>query len=177
MLEKTEKWVESLAKSVAVLGGIVLTAVALMTVVSIIGRASIKLGLSPIPGDFELVEAGVAFVVCAFLPWGQLKRGHASVAILTDNMGKTVNLTIDLIADFLLLATSLVITWRHILGLLDKQRYGETTFILQYPLWWAYAVSLVGLVTWIVVGIWCVANGADALARNFRSSKNTGVAR
>ena len=168
---------ESLAKSVAVLGGLVLVAVSLMTVVSIIGRVGIKIGLSPVQGDFELVEVGIAFVVCAFLPWGQLKRGHASVAILTDRMGKTTNLIIDLISDAILLATSIVLTWRHILGMLDKQRYGETTFIIQYPLWWAYAVCLVGLVTWIIVGVWCVLSDADAVSASFRKSDETGVAR
>ena len=56
----------------ALLGGAVLIVLTLLTVASVSGRALIPLGLGPLPGDFELVEAGVAFAVFAFLPWCQL---------------------------------------------------------------------------------------------------------
>lgn len=166
-------WVEALAKAVAILGGLVLTAVALMAAVSIFGRALLDYGLKPVPGDFELVEAGTAFVVCAFLPWCQLQRGHASVAIITDQFSHGVNWAIDLIVDLVLLATASILTWRHINGMLDKQNYGETTFILQYPLWWAYAGCLVGMITWIVVGLWSVY--ADIAAFGSTETRESGA--
>lgn len=177
MFAVSGKWVEQLARAVAIAGGLVLCAVALMTMISIVGRAGIKFGLSPISGDFELVEAGIAFVICAFLPWCQLKRGHASVAIFTDRLGKIANLIVDLLADALLLMTSVIMTWRHIIGLFDKQRYGETTFILQYPLWWAYLACLFGLVAWIIVGTWAVANSADILKKSVLRAPLTGASR
>jgi len=166
MLASIGKWVEGLVKAVAILGGIVLSAIALMTAVSIAGRALIDFGLRPVPGDFELVEAGTAFVVTAFLPWCQLRRGHASVSILTDIFGNRANLVIDLLADLLLLIAAIVMTWRHFYGLLDKQAYGETTFILQFPLWWAYAFCMVGLITWVIAGLWSVIADIGLLKRN-----------
>ncbi len=175
MLATTGKWVEWLARWVAILGGIVLTGLAIMTGVSITGRSLLQFGLRPVPGDFEIVEAGMAFVVCTFLPWTQLMRGHATVTILTDFFSQRVNAVIDLIADLLLFVTALVITWRHIYGLLDKYAYNETTFILQFPLWWSYAGCLVGMVTWIVVGGWCVWASADALVRGERREQGAGA--
>lgn len=166
MLKQSERWIERLAFWVAIVGGIVLSAIAVMTCISIFGRAFLAFGLKPIRGDFELVEAGTAFVVCAFMPWAQLKRGHASVAILTDLFSSRTNKVIDLLADALLLAASALMTWRHIAGLEDKQAYGETTFIIQFPLWWAYAGCLFGLIAWIVVGVWLVIADIHALRDN-----------
>lgn len=156
-------WVERLARTVAVLGGLVLVAVALVTVISITGRAFLFVGLKPIPGDFELVEAGTVFVVCAFLPWCQLQRGHATVTIFTDFLPGSVNRVLDVIADALLLAAAVVMTWRHIYGLLDKLAYNETTFILRFPIWWSYSAAMLGLVTWIIVAAYCTANSTIAL--------------
>ena len=162
--------VEKLARWVAILGGIVLSAVAIMSFVSIIGRAGMSLGLSPISGDYELLEAGTAFVITAFLPWCQLQRGHASVAILTDRLGVVPNLVIDIIADILMLIIAIILTQRHLMGTMDKFSYGETTFILQFPLWWAYAASLLGLLTWIIVGIWCLTSSATSFTRHVTKS-------
>lgn len=175
VLATTGKWVEALARWVAILGGIVLTGLAILTGISITGRTLLDFGLRPVPGDFEIVEAGTAFVVCAFLPLTQLRRGHATVTILTDTFGRRANAVIDLMADLLLLATALLITWRHIYGLLDKYAYQETTFILQFPLWWGYAGCLVGMVSWIVIGMWCVWADADALARGERREGGAGA--
>ena len=58
-----------LARLMAWFGAAVLTALAALTVASIAGRALSGFGLGPVPGDFELVEAGTALAVFAFLPW------------------------------------------------------------------------------------------------------------
>lgn len=154
VLEKIDKWVYKLAKYVAVLGGLVLVAVAIMTTISIIGRAFIFAGLRPIRGDFELVEAGIAFAVFAFMPWCHLKKGHASVEVFTTKFPPRVNAAIDMVADVILALVAMLLAWRHYDGMLSKMQYNETTFILRFPSWWAYAICLVGLITWIIVGSW-----------------------
>ncbi len=159
-------WVEKLAKNIAIVGGLVLTLVALMSVISIIGRAGIGIGLSPILGDFELVEAGVAFAITSFLPLAHLHRSHAQVAIFTDRLGVRANKIIDLISDLLMLSIALLLSWRLIAGTIDKYNYFETSFILQYPLWWAYAASLVGLLTWVIVAFYMVRKSANAILTN-----------
>ena len=163
MLVTSGRWVNSLARAAAMLGGIALVLVALMTVLSVAGRALIPFGLKPLRGQFELVEAGTVFVVCAFLPWCHLNRGHASVAIFTDRLGRRFNAFIDLSVDMALLAIALIVTWRHIAGMMDKMTYGETSFLLGYPLWWGYAAALVGLFAWIVVGLWTSASSGRIL--------------
>ncbi len=176
MLATTGKWVDSLARNVALLGGAVLVLIAGITFVSVVGRALLPFGFKPLRGQFELVEAGTVFVVCAFLPWCHLSRGHASVAIFTDRMGRLANALIDLLSDILLLAVSLVITWRLIAGMIDKITYGETTFLLGFPLWWSYAGALVGLFSWIIVALWSSANSArQCLAPPLAGSPGAGA--
>lgn len=147
----------------ALLGGIVLIVLTLLTVASVSGRALIPFGLGPVPGDFELVEAGVAFAVFAFLPWCQLNRGHASVEILTQFFPSSVNLMLDVIVDLLLFGVAALLFRQHYLGTLDKTQYGETTFILQFPIWWAYAASLTGALVFVLIAGFC-------LLRSFRSA-------
>lgn len=156
MIERTKEPVRKLALFVALWGGFVLVALAILTGISIVGRAFLWAGLKPVPGDVELMESGVAFAVCAFLPWCQLQRGHASVAILTDRWNQSINALIDLVVDLLLTGVAALLLWRHVEGLQDKFNFGETSFILQFPIWWPYTAMLLGLTAWIVVGLWAV---------------------
>lgn len=128
-----------------------LAGLALLTCVSITGRA---LGTGPIPGDFELVEAGTAFAVFAFLPWCQLRRGHVTVDLVLARAGPRVNAAADAVADLLMTLAALVLARQLWLGLLDKQRFAETSFILEFPLWWAYAVCMPGAVLFVATAAW-----------------------
>ena len=145
-----------LARVMAILGGLALTALILITVVSVSGRALVFAGLGPVPGDFELVEVGTAFAVFSFLPWCHLTRNNASVDILTNFFSTRINLYIDVVVDILMFVIAVIIAWRHWLGTLDKTLYGETTFILQFPIWWAYAASMVGAAVFVIVAAWCM---------------------
>jgi len=53
---------------------------------------------------------------------------------------------VDTFSDLLMLAVWLVLTWMLWQGLQEKKEYMETTFILQMPVWWAYAFCLLGAV-------------------------------
>lgn len=155
--------VHYLALTMAVLGGLALVAIMLITILSISGRALLWAGLGPIPGDFELVEAGTAFAVFAFLPWCHLRREHAAVEILTQTFGVVANRIIDVVVDLLMLVIAAVLAYQHWLGTLDKLAYGETSFILRFPLWWAYAAGLVGAVVFVIVAVYCLAGSIGIL--------------
>lgn len=144
------------AQSLAILGGVVLVGMIALTCISIFGRSFIFLGLAPVPGDFELVEAASAFVVFAFLPWCQINRGHASVDIFTNFLPEKLNRWIDLIAEVLMAFAIIIIAWKLWDGTMSKAKYGETTFIIQYPIWWAYAASLSAAIVGGFVAIYMV---------------------
>ena len=166
-----ERWVGRTAFFMALIGGAVLIALIIVTIVSVTGRALIPFGLGPVPGDFELVEAGTAFAVFAFLPWCHFNRGHAEVELFTMRFSQTTNRLIDFVADCLVLAVSALIAWQHYLGTVSKMSYGETTFILQFPIWWAYMASLIGTVAMVIVAVYCVFRSLGLLAAEMRPRK------
>ncbi len=152
--ERVGRYVEALSRWLAVLGGLVLAALVVLTVTSITGRGLIFAGLGPVPGDFELVEVCTAFAVFSFLPWCQYKRGHVTVDIFINWMSAPKRAFLSFVGNLLLSILSAVILWRLILGTIDKQAYHETTFVLQFPLWWGYAACLFGGSAFVVVSIY-----------------------
>lgn len=154
MNRRIDRFVERLAFAAAMTGGAVLIAVMIMTVISITGRGFVFAGLGPIPGDFELVESGTAFAVFAFLSWCQVRRGHVTVDMFLGKAGPRVNAAIDMISNAVLTVVAAIILWRLFAGMLDKRSYSETTFILQYPVWWSYLASCAGAAIFTVVSLW-----------------------
>jgi len=148
--------VEVLARWLAILGGVVLAALIVLTVTSITGRALIFAGLGPVPGDFELVEVCTAFAVFSFLPWCQYKRGHVTVDIFVSWLSPQKMAFLAMVGNLLLTIVASIIFWRLVLGTLDKQAYNETTFILQFPLWWGYAACLLGGAVFVIVSAYTV---------------------
>jgi TRAP-type C4-dicarboxylate transport system permease small subunit len=148
------RFVHRLANLSAMLGGIVLILIILMTCVSIIGRALIPLGLAPIPGDYELVEAGVAFAVFSFLPLAQIQVAHATVDIFTSMLSLRANRIIVAFWELVATAVLIFIAARLWEGMLGKLGNGETSMFLQFPIWWSYALCMVPAVIGVIVGLW-----------------------
>ncbi|MFK7894026.1 MAG: TRAP transporter small permease [Granulosicoccus sp.] len=156
--------VDRLARLFAVLGGLVLSALVLMTCLSIVGRSFnaflnddwmqsfapgivnllLSTGLGPVNGDFELVEAGMAFAIFAFLPLCQLSGSHASVDIFTSMLPERAASVLRLVVDVVFAMVLVIIAVQLFSGMLSKRASGQTTLLLQFPLWWAYAASLSG---------------------------------
>jgi len=168
---KTGHYVTLLAKAVAILGGLVLVTIGLITVVSIIGRELLFLGLGPIPGDFEIVEMGCAFAIFSFLPWCQLKSGHAAVDIFANFLGHRFNAFLSLLWDVVMAFASAVLYWRLLVGMTEKQSYEETTLILQIPLWVGYAAGLSVMSVLLITCLYSVWRSVNQLASVERSDR------
>lgn len=149
------------AKALALAGGFILIGLIVLTCVSIIGRA---LGLGTIRGIYDLTEIGMAAAVFAFLPWCQLKGGHATVELFTPMFARGFNNVLTLIFDAAMLFVAAIGTWRLYAGMLDKYGYGETTLIAQIPLWQGYAACMVGAVGCVIVAAFCVLRSLARLA-------------
>ncbi|MEL6913013.1 MAG: TRAP transporter small permease [Pseudomonadota bacterium] len=172
---------EALARGLAYFGGAVLVGLALMTLISILGRWINTGPIRAITGDYELVEAGVAIAVFAFLPWCQLRRGHVTVDIFTNALpGRGRSLTAWL-GDVLITLAAFVVMWRFYLGFGEKfpffseawrdrlamgfkPFFPETTYELEVQIWIPYGLALLGAVAFFLVSLYTVWRGWNRLA-------------
>ena len=163
-----------LSRVMAVLGGLMLSFLIVMVCLSILGRSLsgilhsdgvmsampamaqwlLGLGIGPINGDFEMVETGVAFAIFAFLPLCQITGGHASVDIFTSKLSARTNRVLQMLIDILFAFVLVVIAVQLFGGLQSKLRSGQTTLLLEIPVWWGYAICMLGAVTAAVVGVY-----------------------
>ncbi len=111
-------------------------------------------GVGAIYGDFELIEAGIAFAIFAFLPLCQISGGHASVDIFTAKLPPRANRALRAVTEAIFAAVLVLIAVQLAAGMFSKLRSGQTTFLLQFPLWWAYALSLTGAAAAAIVAVY-----------------------
>ena len=176
---------ERFARALAVLGGLVLSSLILLTCLSVLGRVLntllhgpvatlapemsqwlLDLGVGPILGDFELVEAGVAFAIFSFIPYCQITSGHATVDILTNLFPARLTRVLQAVIEIVFAAVLVLIAWKLYDGMLSKKSYGETTFLLEFPIWWSYAASLVAAVAAAIAGVYMAAARLYELVTN-----------
>ncbi|MEK9732870.1 MAG: TRAP transporter small permease [Paracoccaceae bacterium] len=173
--KRFERFANQLSKGLVFFGGAVLTALAFMTVLSTIGRAfvGLQIGLGPIPGDFELVEAGTAVSVFCFMSWCQLNQGHVTVDIFTNQFGQRANALLILIGNSLIFIVAFVIAWRlwmgfgeqvtwfsqpirDLIGFGYKPFTNNTTYILGMPFWYSYLLSFIGAFCFALISAFTV---------------------
>lgn len=175
---------DRLARFFAILGGIVLSLLIVQTCLSILGRtintilhsdvvqaaapdlasALLSTGVSSINGAFEMVEAGMAFVIFAFLPLCQISGAHASVDIFTSRLPARVNTFLRAIIEVIFALVIVIIAWQLLHGMLSKLRTGQTTLILEFPVWWPYALSLIAAVASAIIAVYVAASRVAELA-------------
>ena len=165
--------IDMIARLFAYIGGFVLVAMALVTVVSIVGRALLSFGLSPVRGDYELVANGCALAVFCFLPYCQLKRGHVTVDIVTSMFPPRAQAVFGLIGDLLITLAAIIMMrqlWfgfgekfpygsdalRDTLGMGYKPFFAETTYELEIPVWIPYGLALIGAGLFVIVSLYTV---------------------
>ena len=144
------KLLENLAKFCAILAGILLIAITVMTCTSIIGRETIGKTIS---GDFELSGVLAGAAIALFMPWCQFKRGNIMVDFFTTKASEKTQNSMERFGALLLAVVMAVMAWRTSLGGLNVYNTNSETQILGFPEWVAYAAMVPPLVltAWIAL--------------------------
>jgi TRAP-type C4-dicarboxylate transport system permease small subunit len=137
------KLLDSLAKASAVIGGVLLTAITLVTCLSLIGRNTIG---KTIVGDFELTASAAGAAMALFLPWCQLSRGNIIVDFFTAKAPRAVNARLDRFGALLLGGVLALVAWRATLGGWNAWRSQTGSMLLGFPEWIVYAFMVPPLV-------------------------------
>ncbi len=126
-----------------------LLAIVLMSLVSIVGR---KLIAMPVPGDIELLQMGTAVASAAMLPYCEMVRGHLRVDFFTASLRPRVRRLLDATSHLLLALVATLIAWRTGAAALSLRAVGETSMMLDLPVWLAWAALVPSFVLFAAAG-------------------------
>jgi TRAP-type C4-dicarboxylate transport system permease small subunit len=144
------KILQTLAKLCAILAGLLLIFITLMTVVSVIGRDTIG---KTIVGDFELSGAAAGAAIALFMPWCQFKRGNIMVDFFTAKASQSAQASMDRLGALLLAAVMALMTWRTTLGGLNAWTTQSGTMMLGFPEWIVYSAMVPPLALTVVIAL------------------------
>jgi TRAP-type C4-dicarboxylate transport system permease small subunit len=145
-----ERWLQRLCDVSAAIGGVVLVAIACMTVVSVVGRSAFS---HPILGDVELVQLGCAVVVASFLPYTQFRRANIIVDFFTTRAPVRSQRLMDAFGTLLYTLVLALVCWRVAVGGIDIHAARESSMLMNLPLWIPYLLMVPGLALCVLIGI------------------------
>jgi TRAP-type C4-dicarboxylate transport system permease small subunit len=137
-----------LAKFCAIVAGLLMVFITLMTVTSVIGRDTIG---KAITGDFELSGAACGAAVGLFMPWCQYKRGNIIVDFFTAKAGEATVKFLDRAGALVLGIVMAVLAWRTTLGGISAFKSNSGTMMLGFPEWIVYSAIVPGLALTAVI--------------------------
>lgn len=117
---------------VAIAGGLITVAIAVLVSASVIGRNALGEG---VPGDFEYVQMGTAVAVFAFLPLCQLRRGNIVVDAFSSNWPPALRNALDALWDGVYAGIMGLLAYTLLLGALDTRANGTASMVMGIPIW------------------------------------------
>jgi TRAP-type C4-dicarboxylate transport system permease small subunit len=154
----------------ALAGGLLLLALVLMTAYSLLADILFR---TPLPGDFEMIEVGVAVAAFSFLPYCQLTGANVTADIFTQHASPRTVAWLALLSAVIAFTFSVLLTWRMSLGLQDYRRYGEITTITGFPIWTAFVPIVMSLVLLAIASLISIRDAVDDIRWSGKSGSAT----
>jgi TRAP-type C4-dicarboxylate transport system permease small subunit len=123
----------AIANALAIFGGLLSCAMALLVTVSVAGR---YLFSRPIPGDYDLVGILCGCAIFAFLPYCQLHRGNVLADFFTQRASARTKAALDAFGNVLFLVAIALFTWRLYYGMLEMRASSEQIAMFSFYRWW-----------------------------------------
>ena len=133
------KTLSTLANLCAILAGMLMTAITLLTCISLIGRNTTGW---TIVGDFELTGVAAGAAIALFMPLCQVKRGHIIVDFFTAKASERTNARLDRLGAFSVSLVFALMAWRTVLGGLNAHANFSGTMMIGFPEWVVYAAMV-----------------------------------
>lgn len=153
--DKVGRVLYNLTSALALFGGFIVGATALMTTISVTGRSAMSM---PIPGDVELIELGTSTAVFAFLPFCQLMRGNVIVDFFLTWAPQKVKSGCDVLGTLMYLVIGAILTWRLYEGAFEMYEFAETTGTLAIPRWYSFPYGVACMTLLLIVTLYTLAN-------------------
>jgi TRAP-type C4-dicarboxylate transport system permease small subunit len=139
----------TLTRLMAIVGGLIFVGLVVMSVISIVGRKTVGF---VVPGDVEVLQMLAAAASAAFFPYCHLLHGDVRVDFFTHNLSQKTLWAMDAIGSLLVGLFGALLAWRSWAGAMMVKESGETSMILAWPVWIPQAFMVPGFVMLAVVG-------------------------
>lgn len=126
---------DHLAKFCAVAAGVLLTAITLMTCVSLIGRNTVGWTLV---GDIEIAAFAAGAAVALFMPWCQLRRANIIVDFFTSRAKASTQAALDRLGALMVALVMALMAWRSGVGGWNAWTSQSGSMMLGLPEWTVY---------------------------------------
>lgn len=141
---------EILAKACAVLAGVLLTGITLMTCISLMGRNTTGW---TIVGDFELSGSAAGAAIALFMPWCQMRRANIIVDFFTAKASERTTVALDRLGALVLAVCMGLLAWRSGIGGVNAWKSGSGSMMLGFPEWIVYVCMVPPLALTAVIGL------------------------
>jgi TRAP-type C4-dicarboxylate transport system permease small subunit len=155
----TMQLLKSGAKACAMAAGMLLTAITLMTCVSVIGRNTTGWTVA---GDFELSGSAAGAAIALSLPWCQYRRSNIIVDFFTTKARLQTQALLDRLGAGLLAMAMGLMTWRTTVGGLNAWGSGSGSMMLGFPEWVVYLAMVPPLALTVVIALVQAIKGFEA---------------
>jgi TRAP-type C4-dicarboxylate transport system permease small subunit len=149
-------WLDKLARACAVLAGVLLALITLLTCASVVGRNLLDTAMA---GDFELTSAATGIAVALCLPWCQLRHGNITVDFFTDRASSRTVAKLNRLACFLVATAMAVLTWRTTMGCVSAWNSHSGSMLLGFPDWAVYAGMVPPMLLTGAIAMWQAVQG------------------
>ena len=140
----------NLARLSAILAGLLMTFITLLTCASIIGRETVG---QTIAGDFELSGIATGAAIALFMPLCQWTRGHIIVDFFTARASEGTQAGLDRLGALLVSATFVLLAWRTWLGGVNAYVTQSSTMMMGVPEWYVYAAMVPAFVLTAIIAL------------------------
>lgn len=128
-----------LAKLSAILAGILLTGITLITCINLILRNTTGDSMA---GAFEITAVATGAAIALFMPLCQARQGHIIVDFFTAKLSDRVNGKLDRFGALVLSLVFALLAWRTCVGCLSAYASGSQTMLMGIPEWIVYAAMI-----------------------------------
>ena len=130
---------QTLANLCAILAGLLLTVITLITCGNLILRNTTGDSMA---GAFEMTAVATGAAIALFMPLAQIRQGHIIVDFFTTKLSDATNNKLDKLGAFVLALVFTLLSWRTSLGGMSAFTANSQTMLLCFPEWIVYAAMV-----------------------------------
>lgn len=154
-----------LAKLCAIIAGLLLTVITLITCYNLIMRNFFD---ESMVGAFELTAVSTGAAIALFMPLAQARQGHIIVDFFTTGLSDAVNGLLDRFGALMLGLVFCFLVWRVSIGGINAYNAGSQTMLMGFPEWIVYAAMVPPFIVTAIIALTQAVVGFESLQQEVK---------